>query len=99
MKNGRANEEFNTNVIPRMMKVLTHLIFYLLTSILGSTFFLYMVNSNNIADLHNHNVVDDTKMESITHANLYTDIFQQKYEESTVNYCFQIHMNSKKFPN
>ena len=58
-----------------------------------------MVNSNNIADFHNQNFVNDIRMESIKHENLYTDILQHKYEESTVKYCLQIHMNSKKYPN
>ena len=83
-----------------MLKVLTHLIFFLLTSqfTFGFYIFLYMVHSNNIADFHKQNSVD-TKMGSIKQASLYTDIFQHKYEESTVKYCFQLHMNLKKFPN
>ena len=68
-------------------------------SLLGSTFFLYMVHSNNIADFHKQNSVEDTKMGSIQQAYLCTDIFQHKHEESTVKYCFQIHMYLKKFPN
>lgn len=69
MKNERANkEQFNTNIIPRILNALTHLIFFLLTSqfiFLQVLHFLCMVNSNNIADLHNQNFVVDMIIESI----------------------------------
>ena len=46
-----------------MLEVLTHLIFFLLTSqfTFGFYIFLYMVCSNNKADFHNQNSVDDKK--------------------------------------